>query len=130
MIDIKIDIRGINEMTRYLQSLLKQTQKRITKAKHDIGKLIVDKSKENAPKDNGDLENSIKYRLKGNDIIIYVPPGSKAGGYAYYVHEGKYKLGDKSKSKGGKVGPKFIERAITGNLPLIEDELQAIFRGI
>jgi len=117
-------------MTRYLQSLLKQTQKRITKAKHDIGKLIVDKSKENAPKDNGDLENSIKYRLKGNDIIIYVPPGSKAGGYAYYVHEGKYKLGDKSKSKGGKVGPKFIERAITGNLPLIEDELQAIFRGI
>ena len=128
MIDIKIDVRGINEITRYLQSLIRQTERRITKAKHDIGKLIVEKSKENAPKDDGDLEKSIKYKLKGDDIVIYV--GGSAAKYAYYVHENKYKLGKKSKSKGNKVGNKFIERAITGNPKLIDEELQQIFRGV
>lgn len=64
----------------------------------------------------GNLEKSIDYRFdKKNEVSFFVDSSSPAGKYAEFIHDGNYELGVNSKKKGGKVGPKFIERAIDDN---------------
>ncbi len=71
-----------------------------------------------APVDTGELQRSARTDHLGNlrEIVSVVSfgAGSKAGGYAFTVHENRANLGRGAGSNGGtedgKVGPKYLER--------------------
>lgn len=88
-----------------------------------------------APVDEGNLEEAIKTESNRDGIhgrktfSVYVDdtaPGTRAnnvGQYATIMHEGVYKLGEKSQEKDagrGVVGPKYLERALDD----LEDEIK------
>ena len=113
MLDIKITSNS--GFLNYLKGLNGKLDKGLRVARKDIGKLLEKESKLNAPDDEGDLEEAIRYAVRGDKISIFVRRSSKAGKYAYQKHYGKYKRGAGTKSKGSRAGRLFIQRAIDDN---------------
>ena len=128
MIDFKIKINGLKQVESYLKKYAKDTEKRFEKAKDNVGKLVTKTAKRYAPRESSNLEDDITYEVKKNQIRFVVPRNSPAGDYAYWLHEGRYKLGRKSRAKGSGVGRKFIQRAIDDNERTIVSEFEKIFR--
>jgi hypothetical protein len=127
MIDIKLDI-DLNGINKYLKGVGTTIDKRLDDAKRNIGRFVLQDAKKYAPTEGGDLEDSIKSKVQGDDILIYVPRSSKAGKYAKYRHDEGPRNDVGDKRKGSKAGRKFIERAINDNETKIEDELLKVFR--
>ena len=131
MIQMDIRIVGMESVKRWLEKNRRLLEKNIEKQRHKIGKLIVDRAKDYSPKDTGQLEDAITYRVLSNgDIEIYVPKNSKAGKYAKIMHDTRYTLGRRSITKGSKVGREFIKRAINDQDDKILKELERAFKGI
>jgi hypothetical protein len=119
------------------------------------GEAIAELAVENAPYDEGKLEDAIKVREVGGgrgeggkflrrEIEVYVDPdmpgsgGMRVGDYAYLMHEGlgpygdgTYGLGPGSAAKaatGKEVGGKFLERAVDKIAPRIRQKLEAMYK--
>ena len=128
MIQLNVKLINLNAVKSLLKGWEKQIGQRLQLARHKAGKKVLKDAKKFTPRDSGRLERSLKYRiLKKRDIEIYVSGHSRAGKYAEYVHDGRYKLGRRSQSKGSGVGPQFITRAIDKNEQTIATILKKAF---
>ena len=113
---IKVDFSQIKTGCRNLSILSNQ-------ALNNIAEQIADKwigeAKNNAPKDNGNLEMDITQRVEFIDgtwvINCYVPDNAPSSSYAVKMHEEEYNLGVNSVAKanlGFSVGNKYIKRVM------------------
>ena len=127
---LSIDIKGLPEWYRRLNTASKKINRNIQRGLDNTGKLIKREAIKNAPFKTGDLEKSISYKTGRNYVDIKVPSNSKAGRYALIRHYGHYNLGAGSIAKGGNVGRLYIQRAIDDNVDEIKREFSTVFRGI
>lgn len=110
----------MSEFKINLKKLKRASQEDKEKAAFNIAALLEKETKDRAPFKEGHLKASIKgdVQVDGKKVAacIYVPLNSPASQYAVKMHEGQYKLGEKSvavQNKVGKtVGRKYITRAI------------------
>lgn len=137
---------GVNTVATRLENQHKKTNPKALAAMREGAKEIADLAKKQAPVDQHNLENAIitqEDRLGFNNrvrISIFVDegrgvagrPGKKIGDYARRMHEGVYKLGDKSRAKQDsnpsvRVGRKFLTRAIDElEKKIIKSVMQAV----
>lgn len=97
------------------------------------GKKIVKTAQSYAPVDKGNLEKSIQMQeLFSKGAVVFSVGDNESGvdvsDYALYMHEGQYNLGPASLAKdggSGKVGRKFLERAIDDEIANFDAELGA-----
>lgn len=110
---------------------IRDMEKALKTAMEDIVNDLARTASEATPHDKGILEQSYEKEViqKGNDFegtVTFKIRESSSGGnfnYAGYMHEGNYKLGNKSLRKGGatgmsgktyRVGNKFLTRVLEG----------------
>ena len=117
---VDIQIRSnIDKLRQWLDQLPRHINSRVLDpAKRDVGLLVQRTSRRLAPKDLGDLENSIDYRVHSRGVTMEVPDNSKAGDYAKIQHDKKHAPGPGTRQKAG-AGWKFIDRAIDKEKPQI-----------
>lgn len=108
--NLKITISGLVEFLAKLNRKRTAIKRGIQTALEKIGEMVVDKSKENCPEESGQLESDIQYTVGRNFVDIGVPRGAKSSPYAYFIHYGRYKEGEETRSKGA--GRLFISKAI------------------
>ena len=125
---IKID--GQSRVISMLNKASDIVKNNVPKALDRVVYLLQRESRRRAPYRDGDLERSIEYKTGRNYVDIMVPMNSPAGRYAKVMHDGEYKLGEKSRRKGGDIGRLYIKRAISDNIDQVKQEFQMIFRGI
>ena len=108
------------------------TQAQLNRLRKTTRKVKRKPSSHSRPKPGG-LERSIDFaadylKMEGE---IFVAANSEGGSYAKKIHDERYKTwrnlgpGSIAKNKGGKVGEKFIERAIADNLRTYETFINA-----
>jgi len=129
-IEPTIRIDGQSRVVSTLNKASKVVGNNMPKALDRVGYLLQRESRRRAPYRDGDLERSITFKTGRNYVDIMVPMNSPAGRYARIMHDGEYKLGEKSIKKGGMVGRLYIKRAIDDNVDKITQEFQTIFRGV
>ena len=98
----------------------------IDAALEEIGLIGQRESRRNAPRDEGDLERSIQFKVGSGFVDILVPTNSRAGKYAKIRHDGRYKRGPGTRAKGGRAGRKYISRAIRDNRQKFDRRFQRI----
>ena len=115
-----VEVIGLAGITANIEKAMRENRANIGKAISDIGDVALWESVKRAPKDAGDLEDSIKKHMgkdvDGTSVAIVIPNNSDAASYALPMHEGIYSLGEDSEMKqaraGVEVGRKFITRGI------------------
>ena len=115
-----VEVIGLAGITANIEKAMRENRANIEKAISDIGDVALWESVKRAPKDAGDLEDSIKKHMgkdvDGTSVAIVIPNNSDAASYALPMHEGIYSLGEDSEMKqaraGVEVGRKFITRGI------------------
>ena len=80
-----------------------------------VGLKIQKESSLNAKRLEGHLEKSIRWRVSGSKVYIFVPNNVLAGKYAKYQHDGTDGRGDGTIEKSTRAGWKYIDRAIDDN---------------
>lgn len=139
-----IEVIGVNEVVNRLRRIEDRTTQRQLRRLKKGAKDITQTAKNYAPVDQGNLEEAItavatregtfKNRI---EFLIGVDksklgPGKNPGGFDYDVemHEGHYKLGERSKEKqerlGVIVGAKYLERALQDHEPGIIEDMERI----
>ena len=124
--------------------VIKDAQKAMVEAVHDVSDDLVRTSSESAPHDKGILEQSFNKEVvvKGSKIIgivdyaVVEDNGQGGFNYAYWIHEGDYNLGEGSieKANGGggvgmsgksyPVGPKFLSGVLDGEAETYKEYMQ------
>lgn len=115
-----VEVIGLAGITANIEKAMRENRANIEKAISDIGDVALWESGKRAPKDAGDLEDSIKKHMgkdeDGTSVAIVIPNNSDAASYALPMHEGIYSPGEDSEMKqaraGVEVGRKFITRGI------------------
>ncbi|MBR2363671.1 MAG: hypothetical protein IKA79_00580 [Lentisphaeria bacterium] len=115
-----VEVIGLAGITANIEKAMRENRANIENAISDIGDVALWESVKRAPKDAGDLEDSIKKHMgkdvDGTSVAIVIPNNSDAASYALPMHEGIYSLGEDSEMKqaraGVEVGRKFITRGI------------------
>ena len=115
-----VEVIGLAGITANIEKAMRENRANIEKAISDIGDVALWESVKRAPKDAGDLEDSIKKHMgkdvDGTSVAIVIPNNSDAASYALPMHEGIYSPGEDSEMKqaraGVEVGRKFITRGI------------------
>ena len=149
----ELKVKGLSVVKAALIRTGKTTNDRMLAAVDRASNVIVEEARLNAPVDEGDLERAIKVLDRAKfggtrlHIVVGIDPSELGEGYKkrgerydIRMHEGVYKLGEKSRRKAnylggnggliGRVGPKFLERALDKVTPELEAELQQIRREI
>jgi hypothetical protein len=137
-----VKVSGVEKLLYSLRQIGEQAVKgvsdEIRKGAYDIRDL----AREYAPVDEGNLEEAILIEINQGDIngrlqaFVYIDMEKAArksstgnvGGYAMRMHEGFYKLGPLSRRKDagrGRVGRKFLQRAVDELGPEIMERVQA-----
>lgn len=96
-----------------------ETQRQFKNGKRAVGLLVQREARRLCPYLEGNLERGISFEDTGEGVRIFVPLNHPAGQYAAFIHNGTYALGRLSREKGPDIGPKYITRAITPNIPKI-----------
>lgn len=138
--DVRLKITGYNELQARLQYLTGKVPENARKAMHRMADAVVKQAKINAPRDRGNLEESIRkevqYGYQGRLSIVIVMGGMVGGvdvdEYAIQVHENyddahpgpttEYK---RTLYPGEFIGSKFLERAIKKYEPKFETTIRA-----
>lgn len=124
MIDLRISVIGLRQLEAKMLSKITQTSVGIQRALTDIGLLVQREAVKNAPYREGDLEESINFKVGRGWVDIGVGINTRAGKYARRMHEDIYNPGPGTRSKGSRAGRKYIERAIDENQEKIRDLLK------
>lgn len=133
---LKLKVTGLPEAKAELSAGLRSAQARVgiaaAEAITEVTNFVLEESVKRAPHYQGNpgLESSHtkKVEARGSEVAgyVYIPTNSPAAEYAVYMHEGDYKLGERSQQKqaaqDAAVGRKFLERAIFEN----QDKIKAI----
>lgn len=127
------DVSGLESAVK---KALAEHESRKRVAMKDVAAFIHKEARLRAPKDAGDLENSISAAVEENEgkvsATVYVATGSPAEQYAVPMHENVYNLGEGSLGKqakaGVRVGDGYLTRAITENMKRIVEILKAKLR--
>ena len=107
---LTIKLTGLKEFIAKLIRKKQSIKRNLEVALDNIGKMVVEKAREYVPEDSGQLKSDIEYKVGRNFVDIGVPRSAKSGAYAYFIHYGRYKEGDKTMAKNG--GRMFISNAI------------------
>ncbi len=124
-----VKIIGLDGLRARIEQAVRQHERQIEKTLSEIGDVGVYESALRAPKDAGDLEESIEKHLgedeDGQAVAVRIPNNVPAAPYALRMHEDEYQLGPKSLAKqnktGVEVGRKYITRGIEAGKPQFED---------
>lgn len=138
--DVKFKVTGYNEVMARLKYVALKVPDNARKAMHRMADNVVKQAKINAPRDRGNLEDSIRkeiqYGYQGR-LSMTIVMGGMVGGvnvdeYAIQVHENyddehpgpttEYK---RSLYPGEFIGSKFLDRAIKKYAPKFEDVIRA-----
>ena len=127
-----VEIIGLAGLHQRIEQAIREHESMIEKTLSEIGDVGVFESVIRAPKDAGDLEESIEKHLghdsDGQAVAVRIPNNDSAASYALRMHEDKYQLGPKSAQKqnktGVEVGRKYITRGIEAGKPQFEEIIE------
>ena len=78
MFVVDISVRGLAAVQKRIDKIIRNIKDRKTVALSAIGKRATRRAKQFAPYKTGTLERTIRYRMSGDQVMIFVPMGSKA----------------------------------------------------
>lgn len=119
----EINVSGVGSTTAWLKSLNPKIRAGLNKGLKNVGFLVQREARRRAPYKEGNLERSIIFQADDSQVKIFVPVNSPAGRYAQLKHDGIYRLGPGSRTKGPQVGPKYLSRAVSENVEKINSLL-------
>lgn len=122
---IKFTIKGLREFINKLVNKKHQIKRDYNKALKNIGEMVVKKARLYVPEDKGTLKDDIDFKTGRNFVEVGVPLSANSGEYAYFIHYGRYKEGNKTQSKPN-AGRLFLSRSIKDSIPQIKRELQEV----
>jgi hypothetical protein len=122
-IEVKLD--GVSQVATFLKSLDPKIRGQLKSAFRNVGFLVQREGRRRAPYKEGNLERSIEFQAEETQVKIYVPVNSPAGHYAKIKHDGTYRLGPGTRSKGPQAGPKYLTRAVSENEAKINSLLKS-----
>ncbi|WP_276122562.1 HK97 gp10 family phage protein [Pararhizobium qamdonense] len=136
---ISMKVTGIKANILRLRNIEKRVHENARKTMHASADRIVQTAKKMAPVDEHNLEEAIakkvgyegsRRRLAIDIVIEPTVNGVRVEDYATFMHEGDYKLGEKSQAKNDSqdetVGPGFLTRAAEPE----EEKLKARLVGV
>lgn len=126
---------GVEAMVDKIEKLEAEIELRLDRALTKVALKVIADARRLAPIDTGDLEAALnvgKVKKLVNSLFIEVGASPEVDHYAMIMHEGSYKPGEKTRSKGMhngyEPGRKYLENAIKMNERWIIEELSAALK--